>query len=145
MLTICILFAAAQVQAQNVQKDKTNAAGERNKPAGAAATETTPSSAPAKENVPPRIDLSAVPAQQSSSNPADPSTPNKDLLQPSGTGPATPYRTTQTSTTPGGTAVQPVNATSNQFNLGNTKGTNTIYYDNSGRVTGSGTSIQLGK
>lgn len=145
ILTACILFATAGANAQDIKKDKANAASERNKPANAELQQTTTApSAPATESAPVRIDLSTAPAQPVNSSPVNASTPNKDLLQPSGTGPATPYRTTQTSTTPAGTTVQPVNATSNQFNLGGTKGTSTIYYDNSGKVTGSGTSIQLG-
>ena len=38
-----------------------------------------------------------------------------------------------------------LNSQSQQYNIGNTKATNTINYDNSGRVQGSNTTIQFGK
>jgi hypothetical protein len=44
-----------------------------------------------------------------------------------------------------GSAVQPVNAQTQQFNLGNQKASSTIYYDNTGKMTGHQTTIQLGK
>ncbi|MBS1774248.1 MAG: hypothetical protein JST82_15425 [Bacteroidetes bacterium] len=38
-----------------------------------------------------------------------------------------------------------LNSQSTQYNMGNTKATNTINYDNSGKVQGSSTTIQFGK
>lgn len=132
---VCILSVACGAQAQSVKKEKAGNAGDHSKPPGAAAQEST---APTAPGTPTRVDLSAVPSTPVNSSPVNAPAPNKELLQPSGQGPAVPYRTTQTGST------QPGNATSNQFNLGNKKATNTIYYDNNGKMTGSGTSIQLG-
>lgn len=87
-----------------------------------------------------RIDLSRDPGIQS---PVAGPQPNNRLLNPKGQGTAQPFRTTQTGTGLNN-ATQQVNATSNQFNLGNQKATNTIYYDNAGRMTGTNTTIRLG-
>lgn len=40
---------------------------------------------------------------------------------------------------------QPLNTQTNQINIGNKKATSTIHYDNSGKVRGNGTTIELGK
>lgn len=40
---------------------------------------------------------------------------------------------------------QRLNTQSSEINLGTKKATSTIHYDNSGRIQGSGTSIELGK
>lgn len=84
-----------------------------------------------------------VPATDASNQ----ASPNPQLIQPAGNTAPTPYRTTQNTTTPGtwGNSVQPVNATSQEFNLGGQKAKSTIYYDNSGKMTGHKTTIQLGK
>lgn len=73
--------------------------------------------------------------------------PNPQLVQPAGNTAPTPYRSTMNSSAPGttGSAVQPVNAKTQQFNLGGQKASSTMYYDNSGKVTGQQTTIQLGK
>lgn len=137
-ITSCLLLTGIAAQAQNKVVNKT---GEtvpvRQEQAAALKAETSPVEAPT------RIDLSRdVPATDA--KPAGPVV-NNQLLQPSGQGVAQPYRTTQVNEGGmNGTTVQPVNATSNQFNLGGQKATNTIYYDNSGRMTGNSTSIKLG-
>lgn len=92
-----------------------------------------------KSAAPAKVDLTRDPGVPAATAPQ----PNPSLLQPAGQGVAQPYRTMQPANGLN-TTTQPVNATSNQFNLGNQKATNTIYYDNAGRVTGSGTSIKLG-
>ena len=87
-----------------------------------------------------RIDLSRDPGIPA---PAAAPQPNNRLLNPRGQGVAQPFRITQAGTGINN-STQQVNATSNQFNLGNQKATNTIYYDNAGRMTGTNTTIQLG-
>lgn len=135
ILTSCLLLTGLAVQAQNKAQVKTKISPAQQKELLAPDTKPAPA-----EPTPTRISLSDAPAMPAQSG----ARINKDLLQPAGQGPATPYRTTQTTTGIGGTTVQPVNATSNQINLGNQKATNTIYYDQSGRVIGNNSSIQLG-
>lgn len=137
ILTSCLLLTGLAVQAQDKAQGKTKTTPAQQQELLAPDTKPAPAEA---APVPTRISLSDAPAMPAPSG----AKVNKDLLQPSGQGPATPYRTTQTTTGIGGTTVQPVNATSNQFNLGNQKATNTIYYDQSGRVIGNNSSIQLG-
>jgi len=40
---------------------------------------------------------------------------------------------------------QPLNVQSSEINIGNKKATNVIQYDQSGKIRGSGTTIELGK
>lgn len=78
---------------------------------------------------------------------ANQASPNPQLVQPAGNTAPTPYQTTMNASSPGttGSTVQPVNAKTQQFNLGNQKASSTIYYDNTGKMTGHQTTIQLGK
>ena len=40
---------------------------------------------------------------------------------------------------------QPMNLQNQQYNMGGVKATNSVYYDNSGKVQGSGTTLEFGK
>lgn len=67
----------------------------------------------------------------------DTSLPEKYHAAPSATG---TYNNGYMSNNP-----QPMNVQNQQYNIGGVKATNSVYYDNSGKVQGSGTTLDFGK